>query len=240
MSKLILGFRACIFYLGYSLLTAIYGVCSVVLLLLPRTIGRAAIISWIVTVLAWLRLCCGVRYQVIGDAHKSQKPYVLVSNHQSTLETFFLQKEFFPLVTVLKKQLLSIPFFGWGLRLMEPIAIDRASPAQALKQVKKMGVQRLNNNRNLLIFPEGTRMPVGQLGSFKRSAVDIAKAAGVPIIPVAHDSGRFWLNKKFIKKPGLVKVIVGEPIDPKSKDSKELMADIQAWMEQQLNADSAE
>ena len=236
MSVFILGMRACVFYLGYSLLTAVYGICSVILLLLPRVIGRWAIISWIVAVLGWLRLCCGVRYQVLGDAHKSSKPYVLVSNHQSPLETFFLQKEFFPLVTVLKKQLLSIPFFGWGLRLMEPIAIDRSTPTQALKQVKKMGVQRLQNDSNLLIFPEGTRMPVGQLGTFKRSAVDIAKAANVPIIPLFHNSGEFWLNKKFIKKPGVAKVIVGNPIDPQNKDSKEIMAEIQAWMEQQLNA----
>ena len=228
--------RTVLFYIGFWLITLVYGILSVPFLFMPRKSGQLFITYWNKIILAWLRFSCGIRYKIMGGADKAQGTYVVVANHQSSWETFFLQIQFYPLTTVLKKQLLNIPFFGWGLRIMEPIAIDRSSPAQALKQVKRMGIERLNSGRNLLIFPEGTRTPVEKLAPFKRSAADIAKAAGVPMIAVAHDAGHYWRNKKFIKYPGTIHVTISEPIHVDDKDTKTVMADIQNWVNEQINS----
>ncbi len=222
------------FYSGYCLATLFYGSACLCLFALPRARAQALMVTWNAVVLFWLQFCCGVRYQVVGERALLDAPCVVVANHQSPWETFFLQKHFFPLTTVLKKQLLSIPFFGWGMRIMNPIAIDRSTPMQALKQIKQMGIARLQAGHRLLIFPEGTRVPVGQLAPFKRSAADIAKQAAVPLVPVAHDAGRYWLNKRFIKKPGVIKLTIGKPIDTEGKNTKELMEEIQQWIDQQV------
>ena len=109
----------------------------------PKNLSAPAVLLWNRFVLVWLSLCCGIRYKVQGDLSAVPQPCVVIANHQSPLETIFLQLYFYPLTTVLKKELLRIPFFGWGLRILEPIAIDRSHPVQALKQIKQIGVERL-------------------------------------------------------------------------------------------------
>lgn len=185
----------------------------------------------------WLRVCCGVRIKLHGDFDKLPRPAVIVSNHQSSLETFILQRYFDPLTTILKKELLRIPFFGWGLKSLNPIAIDRSQPAQALKLIRKEGLAHLSACHNVLIFPEGTRKPVGELGDYKRSAADLAKAAKVPIIPIAHNCGENWINKRFIKYPGTVNVFVGAPILLTNTDTKEVMQTIQEWTKKQIHCE---
>lgn len=226
--------RAIIFYVGYWLATLVFGIFSLLLWCLPNLWRQKIILLWIDFVLVWLRWCCGVRVHVSGYTEKLLSPVVIVSNHQSNWETFFFQKYFSPLSTILKRELLNIPLFGWGLRLLEPIAIDRGRPVQALKKVKEKSVRRLQNGRHVLIFPEGTRRPVGELGEYKRSAVDIAQQVGVAILPVAHNSGEFWLNKKIIKRPGTIQVVIGSPIDTKAKNTKVLMDEIRDWTSIQL------
>lgn len=226
--------RSLLFYCGYAPLTIFYGVLSVPLLLLPRPLAQRIMVTWNSLALWWLRLTCGVRYRITG-AGKVPKNCVIASNHQSPWETIFIQHYFFPVVSVLKKELLNIPFFGWGLRVMGPIAIDRNKPAQAVKQIKQQGKARLESGYSVMIFPEGTRMPIGQVGEFKRSAADIAKSAGVPLLPVYQNSGYFWPNKQFIKIPGTIDVIIGEPIDLSEANTKAVMAEVQVWMEDQQN-----
>ena len=227
--------RTVLFYTGGWLITIVYGIVSIPFFFLPKKIGHPFITFWNQIILSWLAISCGIRHEISGLENKIEGPCVVVANHQSAWETFFIQITFFPLTTVLKKQLLNIPFFGWGLRVMDPIAIDRSSPSQALKQVKRVGVERLQSGKNLLIFPEGTRTPIVKLAPFKRSAADIAKAAGVPIIAVAHDSGHYWRLKKFIKHPGTIKVTISKPIYLEDKDTKTVMADIQQWVDDQIN-----
>ncbi len=156
---------------------------------------------------------------------------MIVSNHQSVWETYFLQGYLMPVCTVLKKELLGIPFFGWGLRLYDPIPIDRKNPVASIKKIKKDGVQRIQSGSSVLIFPEGTRRPPGDIGTYARSAVDIAKATGVPIIPIVHNAGCFWLNKRMIKIAGNIEMIIGEPIIVGDRGTKEVIAEIQEWTE---------
>jgi 1-acyl-sn-glycerol-3-phosphate acyltransferase len=223
--------RSIIFYSGYILSLLLIGILSVPLLLFPTKIAAPVILLWNRFVLCWLFICCGIRHQLLGNINNLPSPCVVIANHQSPWETIFLQLHFYPLTTVLKRELLRIPFFGWGMRILRPIAIDRSNPMQALKQIKSVGVERLKEGQNVLIFPEGTRQPVEQLGNFARSGADIAKAAGVPIIVVAQNAGHYWMNKKIVKNPGTIQVIISEPMLVEDKNTKQLIQDIQHWIE---------
>ena len=179
-----------------------------------------------------------MRYEVVGREHipKSSSSFVVLSKHQSTWETFYLQALFFPSATILKRELLRIPFFGWGLRLLRPIPIDRSNPRQALRQVKEGGLIRLQQGLNLILFPEGTRMPPGESGKYARSGADIAREADVSIIPVAVNAGRCWPSGQWVKKPGLVTVSIGAPITPNDRDSRDLILEVEQWIEGQLKS----
>lgn len=151
----------------------------------------------------------GITYRIEGAEHIPQQPCVILAKHQSTWETFFLSKYFEPLTQVLKKELLSIPFFGWTMGMLKPIAIDRSNPKQALKQVATQGGLALKDQRWLLIFPEGTRVPVGKIGKFSRGGAALAVNNQVGVLPVAHNAGRFWPKTGWAKYPGEITVRFG-------------------------------
>ena len=229
-----LAIRSLFFYIGYLLLVLLFGLLSLPLFLVPKNIGGRVIAYWNLCTLAWLRVCCGVRVELQGDVTKVPTTSVIVSNHQSPWETFYFQHLFFPVSTVLKKELLRLPLFGWGLRLLEPMAIDRSNPIQALKQIRAASLFYLQRGKKILLFPEGTRISGGELGSYKRGAADIAQKAQVPLVPIAHNGGKCWPGKKFIKYPGTIQVVIGEAIDLTGKDTKAEMQAVENWTRQQL------
>jgi len=231
-----LFFRSLLFYFCYAPLTIFFGTLSLLLLLLPTKFGQSVIVYWNASALFLLRWCCNIQYEVTGFTKALDSPCIIIANHQSPWETLFLQWYFRPISAVLKKQLLSIPFFGWGLKVTQPIAIDRDNPIQAIKQIKSDGVARLQAGNHMLIFPEGTRMSPSELGSYKRSSADIAKLAGVPLVPIAHNGGEHWLNKRILKRPGIIQVVIGEPINIGDKNTKILMQEIKIWTQEQLAA----
>ena len=160
--------------------------------------------------IGWLRIICGVRYQVVGKENLPQdRPFVLLVNHQSEWETIYLQLLVKPISTVLKKELLRIPFFGWALKITRPIAIDRGSPKQALRQTLEEGIKRLSTGISVLIFPEGTRVSPGEKGKYARGGINIAIKANAPIVPIALNAGEFWPADKFLKFPGTISVVIG-------------------------------
>ncbi len=227
-----LGSRTTLFYIGYSLLTVWFSVTGVIFCSkLPYRARYTYLTWWNHSVMYWLRLICGVRVQIYGLENFPSTPYVLLSKHQSQWETFILQVLRPPVVTVLKKELLSVPFFGWGMRLLEPICIDRSHPKQALKQVMEQGQQHLAQGRSIMMFPEGTRTPVGEIGNYARSGATLACKAGVPIVPVAHNAGRYWPSKRFIKYPGTIQMVIGAPIDTTGREGKELNEAVKEWIE---------
>ncbi|WP_239923662.1 lysophospholipid acyltransferase family protein [Agaribacterium haliotis] len=230
--------RSSLFAAGYFVFTTCYGLLSLFLRVVPAKQAHAIIISWTYVILWWARICCGIRWRIVG-LEKLQdiknQPVVVLSKHQCAWETFFLQGLFWPAATVLKKELLKIPFFGWGLAALRPIAIDRSNPRLALKQVKEEGQQRLKSGINLILFPEGTRVAIGQKAKYARSGADIAREAGVKVIPICHDAGRYWGdNKQFVKKPGCVTVVIGNAIDSSTLDSKSITQEVESWIEATL------
>jgi len=183
---------------------------------------------YISTLLIVLKFLCRIDWEVTGDI-LGQRPVIIASNHQGLWESFYLQTLVNPLTTIIKKELIYIPFFGWALNLLNPIKINRSKKVQSAKKVMMTGTQKLRNGFSILLFPEGTRkIPGKRIGKFARSAADLAIKNNVDLIPIYHDSGLYWRNKKFIKIPGTVKVIIGAPIQ--GKNSYEMTKNLVDWM----------
>lgn len=142
-----------------------------------------------------------------------------------------MQFIFPPHAQVLKRELFWIPFFGWGLASLNPIAIDRSSGAKAMRQVLKQGKQRIEDGWWILLFPEGTRTAPGSKQAYSPSGAALAKRAGCPLVPVAHNAGEFWSRNAFDKHPGVIDVVIGEAIDTQGKSAAEITAEAEAWIE---------
>lgn len=225
--------RSSIFSIGYSLVTILYGTAAPLLFAIPSKTRHKIIISWTVWVVWWAKVVFGIKHEIIGAEYltHTDEPVVVLSKHQSTWETFFLQGLFWPASTILKKELLNIPFFGWGLRSLKPIAIDRSNPRKALKQVKEEAATRLSDGYNMIVFPEGTRTKPGERIKYARSGADIAIASKKHIIPIAHNAGVYWPIGGGKKTAGTIQVHIGKPICTKNKTSKQLIEEVELWIE---------
>lgn len=230
--KAFLYLRTSIFNVGYFISSMMFGALSTLIWpLLPYRLRYPVINHWNRFVMVWLRLCCNIRIEVQGEKRPELQPYIIMAKHQSTWETLFLQFYFEPIATILKKELLRIPFFGWGLAALRPIAIDRSNKTQALRDVKTKSVAALKDGINVMVFPEGTRTLPGQTLSYARSGADIACATGRPIVPVAHNAADCWPHKHYLKYPGTITMVIGEPIYSEGKDRKVLTEAARQWIE---------
>ncbi|WP_017938981.1 lysophospholipid acyltransferase family protein [Zestomonas thermotolerans] len=232
--------RTFVFYLLLSLSALVWSLIS--FLCLPfltsyRSRYRFIVQNWCRFAIGLAWVVAGIRYRVSGAENIPEQPCVILAKHQSTWETFFLSGYFSPLSQVLKRELLYVPFFGWTMALLRPIAIDRENPKAALKQVAQMGQQRLKEGCWVLIFPEGTRIPVGQTGKFSRGGAALAVNTGLPVLPVAHDAGRFWPREGWAKHPGCIEVVIGEPMYANGEGPRaiaELNERAEAWINAQV------
>ncbi len=227
--------RSILFYIFLIPLALFFGSLCLVLWVFPYHIRNRILLGFNWSALKALQICCGIRYRIHGAENIPNVPFVIMAKHQSTWETFFLQLYFSPLSTIMKKELLRIPFFGWGLALLKPIPIDRSNPRAAIKQVKSDGVKRLREGNNILVFPEGTRIPFGEAGNYARSGADIAIAAGAPVIAVAHNAGRYWPMDTLQKNAGEIQVFINKPIDSQSSDSRKITEEVKNWIEDTIS-----
>jgi 1-acyl-sn-glycerol-3-phosphate acyltransferase len=236
MNTIFLALRALLFYAGYALLVIFFSLTGVLFLsFTPYRIRSNYIFLWNRCTVIWAKVTCGLKFEVIGEENlPKDRAYVALAKHQSQWETFFLQYFLAPAKIVLKKELLSIPVFGWGLKLTDPIAIDRTHPKKALKQIQVQGTQSIKDNISVLIFPEGTRIPTGQVGKYARGGANIAVESGAPIIPIAVNAGLYWPAGQFLKYPGTIKVVIGKPIETSEKNSRELTTMTQEWIEGEM------
>ncbi len=234
--KLWLVLRSLAFYGGYIVIIGFFSsLAFTVGMLLPQAPRQTLATTANALVVLWLRLCCGVKLRVEGRENIPQRPFVALSKHQSSWETYYLQRLLRPVSTVLKRELLKIPFFGWGLAVVAPIAIDRGNPREALRQVMEQGRERLGAGMNVLLYPEGTRIDVGAPPpKFNRSGAALAIAAGVPILPICHNAGACWPAHRLIKYPGTITLVFGKPIGTTGRDAKSITNDVAEWMEATL------
>ena len=201
---------------------------------LPGTKRNQAMAHWSKGVMNVLRIVCGVRHEVVGSENIPAENGIVLSKHQSAWETFALQFIFPAQVWVLKRELLWIPIFGWGLKVMGAIAIDRQGGKKALMQVIKQGTERLQRGLWVVIFPEGTRTPSGTRRRYSIGGAMLAARSGYPVIPVAHNAGDFWGSKGFIIKPGTVKVIIGPVLQSKGMKAGEINEQVEEWIEDKM------
>ncbi|MBA2351699.1 MAG: 1-acyl-sn-glycerol-3-phosphate acyltransferase [Burkholderiales bacterium] len=223
--------RSTVFALVQIILTPIFAIAA--LLSFPfDALARYRIITlWSRLIIAAAKSICGVRYRVEGLHHLPATPAIIVSKHQSAWETLAFQVIFPPQVWVLKKYLLRIPFFGWGLAMMNPIAIDRGSGLRALRQMREQGSQRLRDGFWIVIFPEGTRVAPGDKARYQIGGAWLAVETGTPIVPVALNSGELWGRRAFLKYPGEITVKIGAPIVPAGLKAEALNRGIEEWID---------
>jgi 1-acyl-sn-glycerol-3-phosphate acyltransferase len=191
----------------------------------------AFITQWARFNLWWLRLTCRLTYRVQGRNNIPAGNAIVFCKHQSAWETLALQSIFPPQIWLLKRELLWIPFFGWGLAMLEPIAIDRSAGRKAIEQLVRQGKERLAAGRWVIIFPEGTRMAPGQTGRYGIGGAVLAAASGYPVVPVAHNAGEFWPRRGFIKRPGTITVSIGPVVETRGKDAEMIREEARAWIE---------
>jgi 1-acyl-sn-glycerol-3-phosphate acyltransferase len=235
MSRPALFLRASLFTLLVIIATVVWAIACFGFVLLPYRQRYYLITRWNVFVTLAARAVCGIRWEVKGMENLPDAPVILLSKHQSAWETiFFCWLMPRPLIFVFKKELLYIPFFGWGLGMMRMIAIDRSKGRDAMSQVIQTGRRRLDDGQWVIMFPEGTRTPVGQQGKYKAGGAILAIGTKTPVVPIAMNSGDCWPRNAFIKKPGLITVSIGKPISPEGLSSAELMAQVENWIESEM------
>jgi 1-acyl-sn-glycerol-3-phosphate acyltransferase len=226
--------RSFVFQLIVIPLTVVYSFIALLTFpFAPRTRYRI-ITGWTHIVLWLLRVICGVHYRVLGRDNVPAQPCIILSKHQSAWETLAFQAIFPPQVWVLKKSLLRIPFLGWGLSMMSPIAIDRSAGVRALHQTLEQGRVRLQAGWWIVIFPEGTRIAPGKRGRYHVGGAWVAAKIGAKVVPVAHNAGTVWRRHAFIKYPGTVTVSIGPAIDASGRKADELTKGVEDWIEQEV------
>jgi 1-acyl-sn-glycerol-3-phosphate acyltransferase len=181
-----------------------------------------------------LERLCGLRYVVEGREHIPSGNHIVMSNHTSAWETIAQFVIFPPHVWVLKRELLWIPFVGWGLKLLRPIAINRGAGHRAVNQVVEQGSARLADGLWVIVFPEGTRVVTGEMKKFGVSGALLATATGKLVLPLAHNAGQFWPRRGVVKKAGTIRVVIGEPIPSVGKNPRELNDQVRESIEEGL------
>ncbi len=224
--------RSTLYYVGYIPIVAIFSIMGFTIgLLLPYKARQNLLTTANTLIIRWLNISCSIKVEVSGLENIPKTPFVALSKHQSSWETYFLQRTLRPVSTILKRELLKIPLFGWGLAMTRPIAIDRSIPRAALRDILSQGKQRLAEGNNILLYPEGTRVAVGEIGTYGRSGCALAIAAKVPLLPIAHNAGICWPARRFLKYPGTIHVVIGKPILTTNAGSKQLTEEVKLWVE---------
>lgn len=229
--------RSALFLVGVVLWTMVFGTLLVVGLILPLLI-RFRIVWYYRRGFMWLvKHVLGISHEVRGREHLPSEPAVVLSKHQSAWETVALQDlvpEDTYCVFVLKKELLMLPFFGWGLAALQSISIDRAAGREALNQVVVQGADRLKRGFWIILFPEGTRVAPGETRRYKQGGAYLASKTGAKVVPVAHNAGECWPRNAFIKHPGHVVISIGPAIDTAGLTQDEINTRTEAWIEAEM------
>ena len=239
MSSLKSAMRTCRF-LAFNILNWLVIIPLTIILLLASPFGHryayAVAQLWARASLWLVKRVCGLELQIEGMENIPQQGCVFFFKHSSALETFTPLALFPRSCWVLKRELLWVPFFGWTLIALDSIAIDRSKGGTAVNQVIDQGSDRLKQGINIVIYPEGTRMPYGTTKRYGMSGTVLAKESGALIVPIAHDAGYFWPRRGWGIRPGTVTMRVGKAIDPQGREPRELNAEIQAWIETEIAA----
>lgn len=226
--------RSTLFNFLMATLIVFFGITGLFIFWTPFRVRYAYISCWSKSTIWLAKVLCGIKYEIEGFENIEHQHAIAVCNHQSTWETLFLQVLLGPQSWVLKRELLWIPFFGWGLGLLEPIAINRAKKG-SIKFVVKKGIEKLNDKRWVVIFPQGTRVKPGEKKRFSRGAAVLSQGSKQPVVPIAHNAGIVWPKNSFFKYPGTISVKIGKAIYPKDEPPENMTEHLQRWFDEQLD-----
>jgi 1-acyl-sn-glycerol-3-phosphate acyltransferase len=226
--------RSCLFAAFQILITPPFALAALLTFPFDPFTRYRIITTWTRLVLAAVEVICGIHYRVLGADNIPGEACVVLSKHQSAWETLAFQVIFPPQVYVIKRELLWIPFFGWGLAMLSPVAIDRSAGMRALRQMLEQGKDRLARGFWIIVFPEGTRVAPGMRRTYQTGGAAIALHAEVPVLPVAHNAGVCWRRHAFRKYPGTITVSIGRPIDSRNRKAAELTREVEAWIEAEM------
>lgn len=227
--------RSLLYTVGSLLVLPVVVVLGLLSAPFPFHTRFAVITSWAKFCLWWLALTCNIRYEVEGAENIPDRNVIVFSKHQSTWETLIFQKLLPPQVWVLKRELLWVPVFGWGLALLKPIAIDRGAGRRAVGQIVQQGTERLKDGEWVIIFPEGTRVAPTERKRYGVGGAVLAEKSGYPVLPVAHNAGEFWGRREFIKRPGTIRIAFGPLIESQGKSAQQINAEAEAWIEAKVD-----
>lgn len=231
---LVIWFRSLAFWIVFAVTLVIFATLLLFTVFFSLETRWRLLQVWVNFILWWLKVTCKLTHEVQGSEHITPEAGIVFSKHQSTWETIALQQIFPVQVWVAKRELMWLPFFGWGLAIMKCIHIKRGSGRAAVKQLVTQGRARLNEGIWVVIFPEGTRIPAGQRGRYRIGGAVLAEQTGYPIVPVAHNAGEYWPRRSFIKRPGVIQVRIGAPIDPTGKTAQQLLVEASDWIEDRM------
>lgn len=226
-------FRSVVYFFAMVISVVVFGLTiSLFGWFLPTRFSDEVATAWGASNLWLQKVICGLRYRIQGFENLPDGPCVIMSKHQSTWETMALRGFLRPQQSwVLKKELMALPIFGWGLRFVKSIPIDRAAGRRAVFKVVEDGKARLSEGRYVIIFPEGTRTAPGEHRKYGIGGAVLAERAGLPVVPIAHNAGVFWRRRGVKKYPGEIQVMIGQPIESNGRKAGEIVSDVERWIE---------
>lgn len=226
--------RSVLFGVLQTVLTVVFSLIALLTFPFSARIRYRTITLWN-RIVVWLaEVVCGIRYRVIGLENLPGTPAVVMAKHQSAWETIALPVLLPPMAMVIKRELLWVPFFGWGMAMLSPIAINRAEGRAALKQIVEQGRERMAEGFGVMIFPEGTRMAPGEIGRYGIGGAWLASHVNALVVPVAHNAGELWPKNSFLKHPGLITLSIGPVIDATGMKPDALNEQVKAWIETEM------
>lgn len=230
----LLYLRSFLFWSGFALLILVFA--ALLILSTPLPLERRFILTrgWSKLTIYWLGVTCKLYHKVQGLENIGTGPGIVFSKHQSSWETLSLSLWFRRSSWVVKRELLWIPIFGWGMYIMKPIALNRGAGRKAVDQLVKQGLERLKDGLWVIIFPEGTRIAPGKTGRYRIGGAVLAERSGCPVIPVAHNAGEFWPRRGFVKQPGVINIHIGPPIESEGKKAQQILGEAQQWIESEM------
>jgi 1-acyl-sn-glycerol-3-phosphate acyltransferase len=230
--------RALLFYIGAGVAAVLVAPIAILLMVLPMRTRYQFTVLWNRFAISWLAITCGVRHRVTGMEHVPDdgKPLIIFCKHQSAFETIAMPPMFPPQVLVFKRELLWIPFFGWGLATLQPIVLDRSARHHALRTLITQGKERLGRGLWITLFPEGTRVAPGTKGRYNAGGALLAAETGTRVLPIAHNAGVFWPRNSFAKRPGTIDIVIGPVIETAGRAARDILADAESWIEATTNS----
>jgi len=227
--------RSLLYFVGSIISLILISFSGLLLIFASYPTRQKYLSQWAIFCMWWLKITLNIKTNVIGRENIINSSCIIISNHQSTWETLAFQTIFPAHTWVLKRELLWLPVFGWSLALLNPIIINRGEKLNAIKKVIKQGADRLEKGISIVIYPEGTRQPYKKLGVYQNGGSAIAKKTGYSIVPVYHNAGKIWPKGSFIKKPGVITVVIGEAISQSNLKPSEVTENIRQWTLEQEN-----